>query len=79
MTDANVYLDRVNAEYFLGGAMHLHADRGARAIAGQAGPRAGMEPEPLAAGILDVVNARMAGLIRQITSRARAWTRASSR
>jgi N-methylhydantoinase A len=66
VTDANLYLDRVNAEYFLGGAMRLHPDRSAEALQ-RLGTEVGMPPEPLASGILDVVNARMADLMRQIT------------
>ncbi len=66
VTDANLFLDRVNAEYFLGGAMRLHPEAAAEAIASLAG-ELGLDTESLAAGILDVVNARMAGLMRQIT------------
>ena len=58
MTDANVFLDRVNADYFLGGAMRLHPDESARAV-GTLAAELAMEPETLAAGILSVVNARM--------------------
>lgn len=66
VTDANVYLDRVNADYFLGGGMQLHHDAAALAL-GRLGEQFGIGPETLAAGILDIVNARMAGLMRQIT------------
>ncbi len=66
VTDANVFLDRVNATYFLGGAMQLHPAEAARAVGNLAAELA-MEPETLAVGILSVVNARMAGLMRQIT------------
>ncbi len=66
VTDANVYLNRVNADYFLGGAMHLQADRAADAL-DRLGRDLELKPEPLAAGIIDVVDSRMAGLIRQIT------------
>jgi N-methylhydantoinase A len=66
VTDANVYLDRVNAEYFLGGAMRLYPERAAKALE-RLSAELGMDTEPLAGGILEVVNARMASLIRQIT------------
>lgn len=66
VTDANVHLDRVNANYFLGGTMRLHPERARRALE-RLGTQLGMETERLAAGILEVVNARMASLIRQIT------------
>ena len=65
--NANVFLDRVNADYFLGGAMLLHPDESARAV-GTLAAELAMEPETLQqAGILSVVNAQMAGLMRQIT------------
>ncbi len=66
VTDANVFLGRVNADYFLGGAMDL-APEAATATLARLGDELGIGAEPLAAGILDIVNARMAGLIRQIT------------
>jgi N-methylhydantoinase A len=66
VTDANVHLGRVNPRYFLGGRMSLHPDRAAEAL-GRLASRLGLDVDRLAEGVLDVVNARMAGLIRQIT------------
>ena len=67
VTDANVFTGRVNAAYFLGGGMALHPGQAAAGAGpGRAGELA-MEPEELADGILRIVNARMAGLMRQIT------------
>ena len=43
VTDANLFLDRVNAEYFLGGAMHLQPDRSADALQ-RLGGELGMGP-----------------------------------
>ncbi len=66
VTDANVHLGRVSADHFLGGGMALHTDKAQEALE-NLGEQVGLEPEPLAAGMLDIVNARMAGLVRQIT------------
>ncbi|MHB8589852.1 MAG: hydantoinase/oxoprolinase family protein [Candidatus Dormibacteraceae bacterium] len=66
VTDANVHLGRVNPRYFLGGRMALHPQLAADALGRLAQPL-GLDQDQLAEGILDVINARMAGLIRQIT------------
>ena len=66
VTDANVHLGRVNPRYFLGGRMALHPELAADAVA-RLGHQLDLDPERLAEGVLDVVNARMAALIRQIT------------
>jgi N-methylhydantoinase A len=66
VTDANVHLGRVNPRYFLGGRMALHPERASDAL-GRLARVLGLETDRLAEGVLDVVNARMAGLIRQIT------------
>jgi N-methylhydantoinase A len=66
VTDANVFLDRVNAAYFLGGGMQLHPDQAASALQRLAA-ELHMDAETLAAGILAIINARMAALMRQIT------------
>jgi len=66
VTDANVHLGRVNPRYFLGGRMALHRKLAADAL-GRLARQLGLDEDHLAEGILDVINARMAGLIRQIT------------
>ena len=66
VTDANVRLGRVNPRYFLGGRMALHPEMAADAL-GRLARRLDLDEERLAEGVLDVVNARMAALIRQIT------------
>jgi len=66
VTDANVHLGRVNPRYFLGGRMALHPDRAAEALR-TLGRKLKLDEERLAEGTLEVVNARMAALIRQIT------------
>lgn len=66
VTDANLRLGRINPEYFLAGRMWLDVQLAATALKKLA-KSLGLDEEDLAEGVLDVVNARMAGLIRQIT------------
>jgi N-methylhydantoinase A len=66
VTDANVHVGRVNPSYFLGGRMKLHPDEAGDAL-GRLARKLSLDPERLAEGALEVVNARMAALIRQIT------------
>jgi len=66
VTDANVALGRVNPRYFLGGEMELDLEAAERAIAKIAEPL-GLELTAAAAGILRVVNAKMAYAIRERT------------
>lgn len=66
VTDANVHLGRVNPKYFLGGRMELFPDAAADAL-GRLARTLSVDSERLAEGALEVVNARMAALIRQIT------------
>jgi N-methylhydantoinase A len=66
VTDANLFLGRLDPAYFLGGRMRLHEDAAATAIRRLAGD-VGLEPVPLAEGILAIVNARMADAMRTIT------------
>jgi N-methylhydantoinase A len=66
VTDANVVLDRVNCEHFLGGGMRLEPKLAEEALR-RLGKQLGLGVDSLAAGILDVVNAQMASLMRQIT------------
>jgi N-methylhydantoinase A len=66
VTDANLYLGRLDARHFLGGSMPLYLDAAAAAIAELAG-RLGMAPEAAAEGVLTVLNANMANAIRSRT------------
>ncbi len=66
VTDANVHVGRVNPRYFLGGRMALHPALATDAL-GRLARTLALDEDRLAEGILDVINARMAGLIRQIT------------
>jgi N-methylhydantoinase A len=66
VTDANVVLGYIDPDNFLGGEMVLDADR-SRAAIGKVAAEVGMEPTELAAGIVQIVEAQMAELIRQMT------------
>jgi len=66
VTDANLLLGRIDAKYFLGGAMQLDRDAAERAIGELAG-ELGLGEQELAEGMIDVINAKMAQAIRTIT------------
>jgi N-methylhydantoinase A len=68
VTDANLVLGYLDAGNFLGGARRLDLAAAERAVAGLAG-RLGIAPEACAAGIHDLVNARMADGVRLATVR----------
>lgn len=68
VTDANVYLGRIDPELFLGGRMDLDTEASARAVERYA-ERLGVPPRAAAEGVLRVINAKMADGIRQITVR----------
>ena len=62
VTDANVVLGYVPADYFLGGDIPLDAAKAHEAV-GRLAERLGMTVEGAAAAIIDTVNAQMADLI----------------
>jgi N-methylhydantoinase A len=66
VTDANVVLGYIDPDNFLGGEMVLDAERSREALGRLAG-EVGMETTELAAGIVQIVEAQMAELIRQMT------------
>jgi len=66
VTDANVVLGRIDADYFLGGGMKLDVAAARRAVE-KIGQPLGLGAEQLAEGIIDIVNANMANAIRAIT------------
>ncbi len=68
VTDANLFLGRMNPDYFLGGRMDLDrqaAEKAIRSVADQLE----LAAEALAEGMLAVINARMADAMRTITVR----------
>jgi N-methylhydantoinase A len=66
VTDANVVLGYIDPDNFLGGEMALDGERSREALGRLAG-EVGMETTELAAGIVQIVEAQMAELIRQMT------------
>lgn len=66
VTDANLFLGRLNPGYFLGGAMTLDVGESERALATVAG-ELGFDVRALAEGVLAIVNAAMADAMRTIT------------
>ena len=63
VTDADLLLGYLNAEYFLGGQMALDADRAARAV-DEFARSAGLDRMRAAQGICDLVNENMANAAR---------------
>ena len=59
VTDANLVLGRLNADYFLGGEIELHPDLAEKAIREHVAEPLGISVEEAASGIIRVVNAHM--------------------
>jgi N-methylhydantoinase A len=67
VTDANVALNRLNPNYFLGGAQVLDADKARAAIREKIAGPLGVSVEEAALGIVDILDARMADLVRKVS------------
>jgi N-methylhydantoinase A len=67
VTDANVALGRVNPDAFLGGARPLDRELAERAIAGKIAEPLGLSVAEAAIGIVEILDARMADLVRRET------------
>ncbi len=66
VTDANLFLGRLDPEHFLGGKMKLYPER-LRPYFEEMAKRLGITPIELAEGILEVANAKMAKALRVIS------------
>jgi N-methylhydantoinase A len=66
VTDANLLLGRLNADYFLGGRMRLDPSLSAGPME-QLAERVGMEPLELAASIVEIANENMASAIKMVS------------
>ena len=66
VTDANLFLKRLDPAYFLGGRMSLDEKAAASAIHGMA-MQVGLDDVAFAEGMLAIINARMADAMRTIT------------
>ena len=67
VTDANVALGRVNPASFLGGARQLDRELAERVIAQNIGEPLGLSVAEAAIGIVEILDARMADLVRRET------------
>jgi N-methylhydantoinase A len=67
ITDANVVLNRLNPNYFLGGQRSLDADRARAAITDRIARPLGLTVEEAALGIIEILDARMADLVRKVS------------
>ena len=67
VTDANLVLGRIDPEYFLGGAWRLDRAAAEVAIRTRIATPLGMSLEEAALGIVDILDARMADLVRRVT------------
>lgn len=65
VTDANLVLGFLDPEYFLGGKIKLNKPEAVRAIKEKIAEPLGMDVVKAAAGIHDIINGRMADLIRK--------------
>ena len=64
VTDANLVLGRLDAGFFLGGAMALNTEAARTAVATQTAEKLGLTAEAAAEGILTLTNASLASAIR---------------
>jgi len=67
VTDANLVLGRINPEYFVGGEARLDRERAIAAIGERIARPLGMLVMEAAAGIIAVVNAHMARILRVVS------------
>jgi N-methylhydantoinase A len=66
VTDANLYLGRLLPDRFLGGRMALDTERSRKAVEALA-KAAGLAPERLAEGVVEVAESTMAGALRVVS------------
>jgi N-methylhydantoinase A len=67
VTDANLVLGYLNADYFLGGAMQVSLEAARAAVDEHLALPLGLTIEEAAAGVHEIVNANMAAAIRVVT------------
>ncbi len=67
VSDADLMLGYLNPEYFLGGRIKLNADKARHALEEKIAKPLSIDPVEAAAAIYDIVNAKMADLIRKVT------------
>ncbi len=67
VTDADVVLGYIDPDYFLGGRMRIDRDLATKVIHDKVAVPLGMDVTDAAAAIYEIVNAKMADLIRRVT------------
>lgn len=67
VTDANLFLGRLQERFFLGGEMLLDIDR-SRSVLGRLGEQLGLDSIQVALGMVEIVNANMERALRLISS-----------
>ncbi len=67
ITDANLLLGRLNAEFFLGGEIALDAQASLEAVTSRCAQPLGLDPLQAASGIVEIANAHMMAAIRLIS------------
>jgi N-methylhydantoinase A len=67
ITDANLLLGRLNAEFFLGGEIALDVEASREAVLSRCARPLGLDPLQAASGIVEIANAHMMGAIRLIS------------
>ena len=67
VTDANVVLGRIDPAYFLGGTWKLDKALAEKAVRERIAQPLGLSVEEAAMGIIDILDARMADLVRRVT------------
>jgi N-methylhydantoinase A len=67
ITDANLLLGRLNADFFLGGEIALDLEASREAMSAHCGQPLNLDPVQAASGIVEIANAHMMGAIRLIS------------
>ena len=67
ITDANLILGRIDADYFLGGELRLDVKAARSAIRTECSSLLGLDVIETAYGILEIANAAMAGALRRVS------------
>ena len=67
ITDANLVLGRISADYFLGGEIRLDAAAARAAILAKCAEPLGMNLEDVALGIVEIANNAMVGALRRVS------------
>lgn len=67
VTDADVVLGRIDPDYFLGGRIKLNKEKAVAAIKEKIADPLGMSIPDAAMGIIDIIDAHMADLVRKVS------------